>query len=369
MSFFRVLRHFYFAMRRELFHRSRFQSWLIASVQFARKVILALFRMLWQLLRSLLRRLGDFFYFFRYLNWSTLKEVCDRAGQQRLPGLSAEMAYNAMLAFFPALLAFLAAIALFESLQSTLYQMASLLGKIIPDDVRNLISTLIKQILASRNQQLFSLSFLGSLWAFSGVLSAAMAALDQIHQIPSEQARPFWKAKLVSIGLSIGTILLLILACGVVFVSDLIVQIVARQSCLLEAVQNCQLDNLENCSLLAVPNCPLESQLLRGWRHWRWPITLGIVSVTFAFVYRYGPSHRQPNTPIFPGAVLSAILWAVLSSLFRLYVSHFGNYNLTYGTIGTFIILLLWLYLSSLVMLLGDQVNVTVGAAMRKLKN
>ena len=153
----------------------------------------------------------------------TLKEVGAKAGEQRLPGLSAGMAYNSMLALFPGLLAILSAIALFEPLQSTLYQIARLLGEVIPDDVRNLIGGLIKEILLTRSKGLFSVSFLGAIWAFSGVMSAAMAALDRIHEIPSDRTRPFWKAKLISLALSVGTIILLILASGVVFVSDLIV--------------------------------------------------------------------------------------------------------------------------------------------------
>ncbi|MDF0555335.1 YihY/virulence factor BrkB family protein [Kamptonema sp. UHCC 0994] len=330
-----------------------------------RHLILAMFQVLWMLLRRIIRRSRRFFNFFGHLNWTIIKEVGDRAGQQRLPGLSAEMAYNAMLALFPALLASIAAIALFESLQSTLYQMAQLLGEIVPNQVRTLIRSLIQEILQTRNQEIFSVSFIGALWAFSGVLSAAMAALDQIHQIPTAQTRPFWKAKLVSIALSIGTIMLLILACGVVFVSDLIVQVVARQSCLLEAVSNCELQDVYNCQLLPIQSCPLESHLLAIWKLWRWPITLGIVSSAFAFIYRYGPSRHHRGTPILPGAILAAIFWAGISGLLRFYVSHFANYNWTYGTIGTFIILLLWLNFSSLVMLLGAQLNVTVGKAMK----
>jgi len=316
-------------------------------------------------LRYLIRRLQRFFKFFGYLNCTTLREVGNRAGKQRLLGLSAEMAYNAMLALFPALLALIAAIGLFQSLQSTLYQMAQLLGGIAPNEVRSLISGLIKEIIQTRNQEIFSVSFIGAIWAFSGVLSAAMTALDQIHQIPAAQTRPFWQAKLVSIGLTIGTILLLILACGVVFVSDLLVQIVARQSCLLDAISNCQLENVYNCRLVKVPNCPLESNLLAVWDLWRWPITLGIVSITFAFIYRYGPSRHRQGIPIFPGAILAAIFWAGFSGLLRFYLSNFANYNWTYGTIGTFIVLLLWLNFSSLVMLLGAQLNVIVGKEMK----
>jgi len=288
-----------------------------------------------------------------------------KAGEQRLPGRSAEMAYNSMLALFPGLLAVLSAIALFEPLQSTLYQMAGLLGEIIPDDVRNLIRSSLKEILSIRNQELFSLSFVVSLWAYSGVMSAAMAALDQIHQIPAAQTRPFVKAKLISICLSLGTIVLLIIASAVVFFSDLIVQIIARQSCLLESVANCNLKDLKSC-LLFVPDCPLESQLLAIWRLWQWPSSLGIVSVAFAFVYRYGPSRHQADIPIFSGAVFAAILWALFSALFRFYVLHLSNFSWTYGTIGTFIVLLLWLYLSCLAMLSGAQLNVTVGKAMKQ---
>jgi len=330
-----------------------------------RYVILALFKALLRGLRAVKSKFGDFWLFCRCLTWSTLKEVGMKAGEQRLPGLSAEMAYNSMLALFPGLLAVLSAIALFEPLQSTLYQIAGLLGEIIPNDVRNLIRTSLKQILLIRNPQLFSLSFVVSLWAFSGVMSAAMAALDQIHQIPSDRTRSFVKAKLISLGLSIGTIVLLILALGAVFVSDLIVQAIARQSCLLESVANCNLKDVQNC-LLPAGNCPLESELLAVWRLWRWPISLGIISVAFAFVYRYGPSRYQADIPIFSGAVFAAILWALLSALFRFYVLHLSNFSWTYGTIGTFIVLLLWLYLSCLAMLIGAQLNVTVGKAIKQ---
>ena len=329
-----------------------------------RYLILALFKALLRLLRAVKTKFVDFWLFCRCLTWSTLKEVGMKAGEQRLPGLSAEMAYNSMLALFPGLLAVLSAIALFEPLQSTLYQIARLLGEVIPDNVRNLIRGLIKEILLTRNRGLFSVSFFASLWAFSGVISAAMAALDRIHEIPSDRTRSFVKAKLISLGLSIGTIVLLILASGAVFVSDLIVQAVARQSCLLESVANCDLKDVQSC-LLPAQTCPLESQLLAVWRLWRWPTSLGIVSVAFAFIYRYGPSRRQADIPIFSGAIFAAILWALFSAVFRFYVLHLSNFNWTYGTIGTFIVLLLWLYLSCLAMLIGAQLNVTIGKAMK----
>jgi membrane protein len=278
--------------------------------------------------------------FFRHLRWTTLKKTFARVGQRRLLGLSSEIAYNAMLSLFPAILAVLTAIGLFEeSLQVTFKQLAAQLSQVAPDEALVLIRNFSGQITQTRNTGLFSISFVVAIWAASGALSAAMTALDQIHQIPPEQTRPFWKAKLVSLGLTIGTILLLVTASFLVFLSDLLLNFFVFQSRL--------------------------SFLLVIWRLLSWPLALGIVATAFAFVYRYGPSRWNSGTPMLPGAVLAAVSWAILSALFRLYVANFGNYNQVYGAVGAVIVLMLWLYMSAAVLLVGDQLNVTVGEAMQ----
>ncbi len=318
----------------------------------------------WDGLKSIPRRLARYFQFLLYLNWNTVKTVAVRTVEHRLSGFSAEMAFQSMLALFPALLAILAAISLSESLQSILYEIASLLAEIAPEQVRQLIA---RQLIINRSPQLFSFSFILAIWLFSSVIVSAMSALNHIHQVPRDRHRPFWRAKLIAIGLAVGSLLLLVVASGLVFVSDLAVETLARKSCILETVGSCPIDQINLClEQPPVQSCLLEETLSSNWLKLRWPITLGVVSINFALIYRYGPSYRQPETPIMPGAILSAILWAFLSNLFRLYVYHFGNYNLTYGTIGAFIILLLWLYICCLVMLIGAQLNVTVGEAMRR---
>ncbi|NES98606.1 MAG: YihY/virulence factor BrkB family protein [Desertifilum sp. SIO1I2] len=288
--------------------------------------------------------------FLRHLNWATLREVIDSTLSQRLPGLAAEMAYNALLALFPALMTVISAVGLSQSLQATLFNQARLLGSLAPDEVRSLIGQLIADITTRPNRQLFSLSIIAALWIFSGAVSAAMAALDLIHQTPKHQTRPFWQSKLVSLGLTIGTILLLAIASFLVFISDWLVRLIANQSCLFEPGSECQ----------------IRASLLNLWQLGRWPIALAIVCASFAFLYRFGPSRPHPLTPILPGAILAALSWAGLSGLFRLYVAHFGNYNRIYGTIGTIIILQLWLYLSSLVMLMGAQINVAICKSMQR---
>jgi membrane protein len=284
-----------------------------------------------------------FFRFFRHLNLVTLRRTFTGAVKRRLMGLSAEMAYNAILALFPAILAILTAIGLFEeSLQSTFHYLANQLSEVAPEQALQLIRDFAQDIRLTKNRGLFSLSFVFAIWVASGALSAAMNALDQIHEIPDQETRPFWKAKLISLGLTIGSILLLVIASFVVFISDWVVRMVVLQS--------------GAWILLAV------------WRLLSWPFALSIVATAFAFIYRFGPSRWSHGTPIMPGALLAAISWAILSGLFRLYVSNFGNYNRAYGAVGAVIILLLWLYMSSLVLLLGDQLNVTVGEAMQQGK-
>lgn len=284
-----------------------------------------------------------FFRFFRYLNLVTLRKTFAGAIKRRLMGLSAEMAYNAMLALFPAILAVLTAIGLFEeSLQSTFRTLASQLSEVAPDQALQVIRDFTKSINLTKNSSLFSLSFVVAIWAASGALSAAMNALDQIHEIPTKEARPFWKAKLISLGLTIGSILLLVIASFIVFISDWVVRMVVHQSGV--------------------------SFLLTLWRLLSWPLALGIVATASGYIYRFGPSRWSQGTPIMPGAFLAAISWAVLSALFRLYVANFGNYNKVYGAVGAVIVLMLWLYMTSLVLLLGDQLNVTVGEAIQQAK-
>ncbi|AFY31976.1 YihY/virulence factor BrkB family protein [Calothrix sp. PCC 7507] len=287
-------------------------------------------------------RQSRFVRFFRHLNWRTLNKTVVRTIERRLLGLASEIAFNAMLSLFPAILAIFTAIGLLaESLQETFRQLAGQVSQVVPEEALVLIRDFAtKEITQSKNSGLFSLSFILAIWTASGAVSTAMTAFDQIHQIPPEKIRPFWQAKLVSLGLTIGTILLLLAASFSVFISDLLLTIVVS----------------ENSSL---------GFLLHLWLLLRWPLALVIVAVAFAFVYRYGPSQWQSGTPIMSGAIVASVFWAILSALFRLYVANFGNYNKVYGAVGAVIILMLWLWMSAFVLLVGDQLNVTVGEAMR----
>lgn len=294
-----------------------------------------------------------FFRFFRHLTPAIIRKMIVRSGRQRLPSLAAEIAFNSVLALFPAIVALLTIIGLVGEPQRAFQALSEQLVRYAPVEVLEIISRFLAELEAGSNQRLLSISFIAAIWLASGVVSSMMSALDQIHRVPPRQIRPFWKAKLVSLWLTFGTLFLLVAASIIVFVSDLIFRLVVTQGGqLVETIAN-------------QPNL-IEPKILYIWSRLTTPIALGLVAIAFAFIYRFGPSRRIKSIPILPGAILATLFWAILSGIFRIYVSNFGNYNRVYGAVGAIIVMLIWLQLGALTMLIGAQLNVTVGEAMQK---
>lgn len=288
------------------------------------------------------RRLHRFLHFLGYLNLRTLRITLSRALKHRLLSLSSQMAYNAMLALFPGILVIFTVIELVKQFFPWTNP-ANQLGEVAPEEALQLIRNFADGINLTDYRGLFSLTFIMAIWVSSGALNAAMNALDQIHQIPPEKTRPFWKAKLIAMGLTFGSILLLFIASFVLFVSNWVINLV------------------EYKSMVVVLFTLLQ---LLGWL-----IALGLVAIVFATIYRFGTSHWRKGTPIIPGAVLATVLWAIVSGIFRHYAaSNFSSYQEIYGALRAVIVLQLWLYMTSLVLLLGDQLNFTVGQAMQAAK-
>ena len=357
--------------------------------------------------------------FVRCLNWVTIQKTTACVIKRRLTGLAAEMAFHAMLGLFPAIIAVLTAISFFEqSVEATFVSLAIHFVGIVPTQIWTLLLDFIENIKSAEGKSWFSLSSVAAIWIISGVLSAAMNALDQIHQVILEKRRSYLQTKVIAISLTIFTIIFLIIACFLLWVGDFLLQIAFEQSknaLLLSTWQAFSLiiiiaiattstyivyqfqtslrrRNREFKSIVSaivvivatvaihfvyacliaieklIANSNLElkfgEMLIDLWRVFGFPVALGIIAIAFSSIYRYGSSDRPLNIPIFPGAILAAISWAIVSLIFRFYVAHIGIYSKIYGAVGTAVILMLWLYLSSLVMLIGEQLNVVVGEAM-----
>ena len=364
--------------------------------------------------------------FTHCLNWGTVRKTIACVIQKRLTGLAAEMAFHAVLGLFPAIIAILSAISLFErSVELTLIDLAIHFVDIVPIQVWTLLIEFIEDI-RSAESNWFSFSYIIAVWIISGVLSAAINALDRIHHVAPKDKRSYLQTKAVALYLTLLTIVFLFLACFLLWVGDFLLEIALQQSwnllllsiwkifsiiitiaiAVITAITIAQFQTrltkrdrllgtlydrdfksiaiaitvivgillvrlvyayysvVENTIVNSNLEIAVGNLLVYVWRILGFPIALGLVTVAFSLIYRYGASVRLKNTPVFPGAILAAISWAMVSLLFRLYVLHIGIYNKIYGAMGTVVILMLWLYLSSLVMLIGEQVNVILGEAI-----
>ncbi|MGK7899361.1 MAG: YihY/virulence factor BrkB family protein [Xenococcus sp. (in: cyanobacteria)] len=366
----------------------------------------------------------DLIRFSGYFLWYLIRRTVTCTIKKRLTGLSSEMAFNAMLGLFPAIITLLTAISLFEnSIKTTLGELADHFANIVPQEVWNLLLNFKEDVNISQGKGFFSISFLVSLWIISGVVCSAINALNNIHQIPREQRRNFWHNRLIAVLLTIATMILWIAANFLLLIGDFLLQLAVEQNwgelllitweifsviivatILLSALYivyrlqqiNARATIKHHGSFIGliiigstfliqvvyslfvyvqtlIINVNLEQKvssfLVSTWRLLSFPIALGIVAIAFAFIYQFGTSLRAKKIPLIPGAVLAAISWAIVSVVFRYYIFYAGMYNKIYGALGAVIILMLWLYLSSFVMLLGEQVNVIIGEAIENKKD
>ncbi len=294
----------------------------------------------------------------RELVWLTLRLAWENAMRYRLFGLASEMAYSSMLALFPFILTLLTAIGLFAgSSEQTFERLMSQLSQIAPQEALGLVDRYVRDISFGQNRGLLSLSFLGTLWAASGALGAVMTALDLSHEIPQDMRRPFWKRKLISLVWMLATLGLTGLASLIFLFSASFLRFLAlRAGSLPEGVAGpTRLD-------------PLREIWLNVWGFLTWPISLGLIILSCWVLYRFGPSLRRRKMPIWPGAVAASLLWVGVSGGLRIYVGHFGQFNQAYGTVGAVIILLLWVWLTSLALLFGDQINIALYQARKLIR-
>ena len=114
----------------------------------------------------------------------------------------------------------------------------------------------------------------------------------------------------------------------------------------------------------------MENDFLNLWSHLRWIIPPVLIFLVFSIVYWIVPNLKVQLKSVLPGALFATVGWIVTSLGFSYYVSSFGNYSKTYGSIGTIIVLMMWLYFSAIILMLGGQLNavMTERAEAKKAK-
>jgi membrane protein len=242
-------------------------------------------------------------------------------------GLAQEVAYSALLAFFPAiafLLGLLGVLHLFDQVQS-------FLGTVAPHGVIHFIEGLQRDQKGGVKVVALVVGGAGAIWAASGAMGSVIKAVNRAYE--RIETRPFWKVRLIAITLVVlfGATLVA-LAVLIVFGGPLGTAIANKAN--------------------------LGGSFTLLWSILRWPIAFGAVLLLFAFVYYFAPNKDQRDWKwVTPGSLLAAVMWLALSGLFTLYVTFAGSYSKTYGSLAAGVILLLWLNYTAWSLLFGAELN------------
>lgn len=242
---------------------------------------------------------------------------------------AAALTYYALLSLFPALLALSSLIGLVASPET----ITDVILELAPATAADTLAGPIESITSNRGAAGLTLvlGIAGALWGASGYTSAFARASNVIYEI--REGRPFWRLRPMQILITLASMLLLVAAVAAVVLSGPVVEAVADP--------------------LGVGDTAVTA-----WRLAKWPVLVLAAVVLLMLLYGATPNVRQRRIwAVMPGAVVALVLWVVASAGFAMYVSNFGSYDRTYGTLGGVVVLLVWLWITNLALLLGAEYN------------
>lgn len=259
---------------------------------------------------------------------ATMKEF----SQDDCAGLAAESAYHILFSIFPLAIFAASMSAIINSIfgLNLFAKIMDALTSMLPGDARSALADPLAKVLSNQSGGLLSFGIVTALWSGSAAVSTFIKALNRAYDV--EETRPFWRRK--------GTEVALTLFVGVVASLAFIVIVFGGK--LGDAIAK---------------HIGAGTAFTFFWNIIRWPLILAFVSLSLAVLYWIGPNIKQKFQWISPGAILATLVWILAIGGFGLYVSKLGKYDKTYGTLGGMIVLLLVFYISSLVIMLGGQLN------------
>jgi membrane protein len=269
--------------------------------------------------------------------WSIVRRVKDDITADNLSMIAAGAAFFGLLAMFPALAGGVAFYGLFTDPEAVTAHTAQLAG-LAPEGARSILDQQLRRVTATADRSLgigAVIALLVALWSSAKGVKSLMSALDIVYH--EEEDRGFFKLN--------GTALLLMLA--MLIVVPLCLAVVA----VLPAI---------------VDRLPLPELVVTAARWLRWPIIGALAVAAIAALYRFGPAHsRTPPSWGWRGAMVATVLWLVASAMFSWYVSSFGSYDETYGSVAALAVLMMWFWLSAFAVLIGGKLNVELARSSR----
>jgi membrane protein len=242
-------------------------------------------------------------------------------------GLSQQVAFSSLLAFFPAvvfLVGLLDLVGAYDALKD-------FLAPVAPHDVIDTIETLQRDTSKSSSALAFVVGAFGAVWAASGAMNAVIKAVNRAYE--RVETRPFWKTRIIAI--------VLVIVTGLV-TAGLLLMIVFGGP-LGEAIAN---------------RARFGGAFDLVWAIVRWPLAFVAILLFFSLVYYLAPNQDVRNWKwLTPGSLVGGLSWLALSGLFALWTNISDSYSKTYGTLASGIILLLWLNYSAMALLFGAELN------------
>jgi len=262
---------------------------------------------------------------WRDILWRTKEEIT----KDHVSMIAASIAFYGLLSMFPLIAAIISIWGLLFDPQQIAGQIEAVSGA-LPEDAAGIVTDQAQAVASDAGAGISFAAIFGILLALYGASKGMQAMIEGLNiAYDEEEKRGFIKLYLVIFALTIGLILTAIIVLGLVAV--------------LPAV-------LESLGL----GTTIETLI----RYARWPLLLLVALFGLAVLYRYAPCREDPKWRwVSPGAVVATVLWLVGSIAFSIYVSNFGSYNETYGSIGAVVILLMWFWLSAFIVLLGAELN------------
>ena len=279
-------------------------------------------------LKNFLRDLRDL------TSFRALKATVQEFQRDDALGIAAQLAYYLILALFPFILVLVSLLGTFGS-EELASEVLAYFQRVMPEQAYEIIREFTANIISGKAEApgLFTFGILFTIWAASGAFAALINALNRAYDV--QETRPFWKVRGIAILMMLGLSVLVLIGVLLLVLGPQIGTAIANVF-------------------------GLEETFLLVWDIARWPAALFFMIFTVALLYYFAPDVDQPFRWITPGGLIGVLLWVLASVAFNFYVSNFGSYNKTYGSIGAVIVLLLYLYISSLTILFGATLNATL---------
>ena len=244
-----------------------------------------------------------------------------------LAAMSAQISYYLILAFFPFLF-FLINLLSFTPLPNRL--LIANFNAILPQETALLVKTMLTETVQAKSGAMLVLSMLASLWAASRGMSAIIRGLN--HSYGVKESRCFVRLNMVALLSTVGLSVMVLIS----FIMIVLGRIIGS-------------------TIFGYMGA--KSLFYSIWSFLRYGITFGLLLTTFYLIYRYLPNRKLTGNHVLAGTIFTTVGWIGASLLFSFYVNNFGSYATVYGSLGGMFALIFWLYISTLIFLLGGAIN------------